>query len=105
MTTYVEGIDRSLRSSDRTSAVLLIGRSPVGCAAGVELGHAAGQLEVDLLEGGAVRGDQFVDGSVGEQAAAADHEEVSGAERHLGDEVARDQYGAALGGEVCEQAA
>ena len=56
----------------------------------------------DLLRGSR---DEVVDARVGDQLAAADHDQVVGGERHLGHEVGGDEDRAALGGEPLEQVA
>jgi len=49
--------------------------------------------------------EERLDGGVGEEPAAADHDEVLGGQRHLAHEVRADQHRAALGREVLEQVA
>ena len=48
---------------------------------------------------------ELVDARLGDERAPADDDEPLGGERHLGDEVARDEHGAALGGQVAQQVA
>ena len=48
---------------------------------------------------------ELVDARVGDQRAAADDHEPLRGERHLVDQVARDQHRAALGGQVTQQVA
>ena len=49
--------------------------------------------------------DELVDARVGDQPAAADHDQVVGGQRHLAHQVRRDEDRAALGGERLEQVA
>ena len=63
----------------------------------LELGRAD---DHDLLRGAR---DEVVDARVGDQLAAADHDQVVGGERHLAHQVGGDEDRAALGGEPLEQ--
>ena len=65
----------------------------------LELGRAD---DHDLLRGAR---HEVVDARVGDQLAAADHDQVVGGKRHLGHEVGGDEDGAALGGKSLEQVA
>ena len=50
-------------------------------------------------------GDEVRDARVGDQLAAADHDQVVGGQRHLAHQVRRDEHGPALGSEPLEQVA